>query len=108
MTPIAFDKDVLRLQTGDCWAWCHWFSDVVFTGPSGTMASTSSSRAAPTIAHACMLLTAPCEGALRDASVVRSVGSRSIFWSLLVAYRRWLIESGLPSVSLQTRTRIHC
>ena len=54
---MAFDKDVLRLQTGDCWAWCQAFRDVVFTGPSGTMASTSSSRAAPRSAHACMLPT---------------------------------------------------
>ena len=57
---MAFDSDVLRLQIGDCWAWCQLFSDVVFTGPSGTMASTSSSRAAPRSAQACML----CYGAL--------------------------------------------
>ena len=57
---MAFDSDVLRLQTGDCWAWCQVFSDVVFTGPSGTMASTSSSRAAPRSAQACML----CYGTL--------------------------------------------
>ena len=56
---MAFDKDVLRLQTGDCWAWCHWFKVEVFTGPSGR-ASTSSSRAAPTIAQARML----CYGTL--------------------------------------------
>ena len=67
MTPMAFDKDVLRLQTGDCWAWCQAFRDVVFTGPSGTMASTSSSSAAPTIAQACML----CYGTL---IVARRIG----------------------------------
>ena len=52
---MAFDKDVLRLQIGDCWAWCQVFRDVVFTGPSGTMASTRSSRAAPRSAQARML-----------------------------------------------------
>ena len=87
MTPMAFDKDVLRLQIGDCCAWCQLLSDVVFTGPSGTMASTSSSRAAPTIAHACMLLTAPCEGALRDASALHGG------WAADVDF--WLFASGL-------------
>ena len=60
---MAFDSDVLRLQIGDRWAWCQVLRDVVFTGPPsgpGTMASTSSSRAAPRSAQACML----CYGTL--------------------------------------------
>ena len=64
MTPIAFDKDVLRLQTGDRWAWCHWSKVDVFR------ASAASSSAAPTIAHACML----CYGTLFVACRADGVG----------------------------------
>ena len=51
---MALDNEVLRLQTGDCWAWCHWFKVDVFR------ASAARSSAAHRSAHACML----CYGTL--------------------------------------------
>ena len=90
MTPIALLRDVLRLQIGDCWAWCQLFSDVVFTNPGPSagpgMASTSSSRAAPRSAHARML----CYGTLRGCAARRiaraqRLGSRADFFTLLVS-----------------------
>ena len=88
---MALLRDVLRLQTGDCWAWCQLFSDVVFTNPGlsspGVAWTESSAMAAHRSAHACMLLTAPCEGALRDASVVHGGWAADVdFLCLLVSH----------------------
>ena len=74
---MAFDSDVLRLQIGDCWAWCQVLSDVVFTGPSGTMASTSSSRAAPRSAQARMLPMASGLPFMMAAPAIGSAAAQS-------------------------------